>query len=228
MASIVSTDLHEGACDIMNTKESIYKAYDDAADEYAKAFWNEIETKNLDCLILKWLSDQVPSKEGILEIGSGPGEVTGYLSKYHTNCIGTDQSKQMIQNAKKYYPLANFQIQDFYRLDYADNSFAAVVAFYAIVNLTIDEIERVFKEVERVLKSKGIFLFTFHLAEESKEIDVKIFFKKENSLRFYLYGIEEIKSIVEIDGFEIVDIITRYPYKEEHPTKRVYFIARKK
>jgi ubiquinone/menaquinone biosynthesis C-methylase UbiE len=212
----------------MNTKESIYRAYDDAADEYAKAYWNEIERKNLDCLILKWLSEQVPDEHGILEIGSGPGEVTGYLAKYHSNCIGTDQSKQMILQAKKYFPSAKFQVQDFYELSYEDNSFAAVVAFYAIVNLRIEEIKRVFKEVKRVLKPKGIFLFTFHLAEESPTIDIEKFFNKENSLRFYLYGIDNIKSIVEREGFDIVDIITRHPYKEEHPTKRVYFIARNK
>jgi ubiquinone/menaquinone biosynthesis C-methylase UbiE len=210
----------------MNTKESIYRAYDDAADEYAKAYWNEIERKNLDCLILKWLSDQVPVEDNILEIGSGPGEVTGYLAKYHSNCIGTDQSKQMILQSKKYFPYAKFQVQDFYELSYEDNSFAAVVAFYAIVNLTIDEIQRVFKEVKRVLKPKGLFLFTFHLAEDSSTIDINKFFNKENPLRFYLYGIDEIKKVVERERYDIVDIITRNPYKEEHPTKRVYFITR--
>jgi ubiquinone/menaquinone biosynthesis C-methylase UbiE len=196
---------------MVNTTGSINKAYDDAADDYASTFWNEIEPKSLDCMVLRWLSDQVPPMEGILEIGSGPGEVTGYLSRYHPNCIGTDLSSQMIQNAKKYYPQGTFQVQDFYKLTYADNTFAAVVAFYAIVNLTIDEIQRVFVEAKRVLKSTGIFLFTFHLADEKKVLDVERFFNKDNFLRFCLYKIEEMREIVERIGFEIVDTITRYP-----------------
>ncbi len=210
-----------------NTKESIHKAYDDAADDYASAFWNEIEPKNLDCILLKWLSQQVQPAEAILEIGSGPGEVSGYLSRYHSNCLGTDLSSQMIVNAKKYFPKVRFEVQDFYQLGYPDESFAAVVAFYAIVNLTTNEIERVFIEARRVLKSKGIFLFTFHLAEERNAIDVASFFNKGNPLLFHLYGTETMMKLVEKAGYEIVDIITRHPYKGEHPTKRCYCIARK-
>jgi hypothetical protein len=46
-------DLYGRGLSKVNTKEGIYKAYDDAADDYASAFWNEIEAKNLDCIILK-------------------------------------------------------------------------------------------------------------------------------------------------------------------------------
>jgi ubiquinone/menaquinone biosynthesis C-methylase UbiE len=149
------------------------------------------------------------------------------LSRYHGNCLGTDLSIHMIQNARKYFPKVKFEVQDFYSLDYADDTFAAIVAFYAIVNLTIDEIQRVLVEARRVLKSTGIILLTFHLDEGSKSLDVDRFFNKANPLCFYLYGTEEIKTIVERVGFEIGDTITRYPYKAEHPTKRVYLIARK-
>jgi ubiquinone/menaquinone biosynthesis C-methylase UbiE len=213
----------------MNTKESIYKAYDDAAKEYAKLFSHEIAPKNLDCILLKWLCDQIQPNETILEIGSGPGEVTGYIYQFHPKSIGTDQSIQMIQQARKYFPNAQFQVQDFYSLTFKNNSIGAVIAFYAIVNLTLDEIIKVFKEVKRVLRAKGIFLFTFHLAEESNTLNIDRFFRKNNPLLFYLYKADEIKVIIEEMKFEIVDIITRYPYpKIEHPTKRVHFIVRKK
>ena len=53
----------------MNTRQSIHKAYDDAADAYAEKFWDEIEKKNLDCILLRWVAGQVPASERILEIG---------------------------------------------------------------------------------------------------------------------------------------------------------------
>jgi ubiquinone/menaquinone biosynthesis C-methylase UbiE len=212
----------------MNTKKSIKKAYDDAADDYAAKFWNELENKNLDRILLRWLADQVPSSEKVLEIGSGPGEVSGYLSRFHDGCIGTDLSEQMIRNAKEYFPKVKFEVQDFFNLRYADDSFAAVVAFYAIVNLTKEEIGKVLVETKRVLKPNGIFLFTFHVRKTKSTLTIERFFAKDNQLSFYLYTIEEIRKLIKSVGFETIDTITRHPYKEvEYPTTRAYFVVRK-
>jgi ubiquinone/menaquinone biosynthesis C-methylase UbiE len=212
----------------MNTKKSINKAYDDAADDYAAKFWNEIEHKNLDCILLKWLADQIPPSEEILEIGSGPGEVSAYLSRFHGGCIGTDFSEQMIRNAKEYFPKLRFEVQDFFNLSYADSSFAAVVAFYAIVNLTKEEIRKVLAETKRVLKPNGILLITFHVRKTKSTLKIKRFFAKDNQLSFYLYTVDEIRRLTKSLEFEPIDIIARYPYKEvEYPTTRAYFILRK-
>ena len=154
--------------------------------------------------------------------------MSGYLSRHHEGCIATDQSERMIRAGKRYFPKVAFEVQDFFHLSYADNSFPAVVAFYAIVNLTRDEIERVFREVKRVLGRGGIFLFTFHVRKTRGTLTVRKFLEKDNRLEFYLYKVEEIRKLVEQAGLETVDIITRYPYPTiEYPTSRAYFIARK-
>lgn len=197
----------------MNTRNNINKAYDDAADDYAAKFWNEIEHKNLDRILLRWLADQIPPSEKILEIGSGPGEVSAYLSIFHSGCIGTDFSEQMIRNAREYFPKVIFEVQDFFNLGYADSSFAAVVAFYAIVNLTKEEIGKVLAEAKRVLKPNGILLFTFHVRKSKNTLTIDRFFAKDNQLSFYLYTVGEIRKLIKSLGFEPIDIITRYPYK---------------
>jgi len=61
----------------MDTKASITRAYDLAADDYAAKWWNEFENKHFDRLILNWFASQIPEKEVVLEIGAGPGEVLG-------------------------------------------------------------------------------------------------------------------------------------------------------
>ena len=54
------------------------------------------------------------------------------------------------------------------------------------------------------------------------------FFAKDNQLSFFLYTVEEIRRLTNSLGFEQIDIITRYPYKEvEYPTSRAYFMLRK-
>lgn len=214
----------------MNTKESIIKAYDMAADDYAAIWWNEFENKHFDQIILKWFSSQIPKYETVLEIGSGPGEVSGFLSNLGVKCIGSDISTKMIESAGKYFPGIPFEVQDFFDLTYADKSFSGVIAYYAIVNLTIDQIKLTFQEVKRVLKDHGLFLFTFHVFENEKQKDIHDFFgKKDNNLTFYFFKVEDMKGIVEKLGFEIVDILLRYPYKDiDYPSKKAYFILRKK
>ncbi len=215
----------------MNTTESIINAYDTSAIEYAASFWNEFDKKHFDRIMLNWYADQFPGDKIVLEIGCGPGEVSGYLSRFGVTSIGTDLSRQMIEQARKYFPKVQFEIQDFYHLTYADNTFDGAIAFYAIVNLQLPDVKRVLEEVKRVLKNDGLFLFTFHIHEGEGEAqtDVKEFFNKPGAeLTFYYFNVGEMKALVENLGFEIVDILVRYPYQDvEYQSKRAYFLARK-
>jgi ubiquinone/menaquinone biosynthesis C-methylase UbiE len=215
----------------MNNKESLTRAYDLAAGDYATRFWNEFDKKPFDQLILNWFAGQIQPGETVLEIGAGPGEVSGYLSQKGVQCIASDRSPQMAVQAKKYFPQVRFEVQDFFNLTYKDQSFAGVAAFYAIVNLQLPEVKNVLQEVKRVLKENGLFLFSFHIYEDGQEekLEVKQFFDKAGAeLTFYLFKADDIKSQVEGLGFKIEDILIRYPYKGvEHPTKRAYFVVRK-
>ncbi len=213
----------------MNTRKSIAEAYDRAADAYAAALWNELEGKPFDRILLNWFETQIPEGETILEIGCGPGEVSGYLCALGAKCLGTDLSERMIENAKRLFPGVQFELQDFFSLSYPDSSFWGVVAFYAIVNLTLPEIELVLGEIRRVLKDDGILLFSFHIFDGEEQSEVANFFDQEgNRLTFYYFRVDEIKALVERAGYRIVDILIRYPYKDaEYQSKRAYFVARR-
>jgi ubiquinone/menaquinone biosynthesis C-methylase UbiE len=213
----------------MNTKESIAKAYDRAAKDYAAALWNELEGKPFDQIILRWFATQIPAGETVLEIGCGPGEVSGYLQRFGVTCLGTDISTQMIEAARAYFPEVQFEVQDFFRLEYADDTFCGVVGFYAIVNLVLEEVQAVLVEVQRVLKPGGLFLLSFHIDEGQERADVEHFFNHEgNALTFYYFKVDDVKALLESAGYQVVDILIRYPYKDvEYPSKRAYFVVRK-
>jgi SAM-dependent methyltransferase len=211
----------------MDTR-SISTAYNLVAEEYAQKFLDELERKNMDKVVLDWFATQIPNNEVVLEIGTGPGEVSGYLDNLGIKCIGTDISPVMIENAKRNFPYIMFEVQDFFDITYPENTFYGVVGFYAIVNYHPDDLLPIFKNIKRVLKENGLFLFTFHVFEGERKTYVEKFLEKEGSkLTFYYYEVDEIKNIVENLGFEIVDIIIRYPYEGfEFPSKRSYFILR--
>ncbi len=213
----------------MNTRQSIAKAYDRTADDYAAAFLNELDKKPFDQILLKWFASQIPKDETILEIGAGPGEVSGYLGSLGVKCLGTDISPRMIENAKKYFPQLQFEVQDFFHLSYNDSSFYGVIGFYAIVNLTLEEIKLMLAEIKRVLRDCGIFIFSFHIYENEEIIEAENFLNHEgNKLTFYFLKVDDIKKLVEGLNYNIQDIIIRYPYKDaEYQSKRAYFVVKK-
>lgn len=215
----------------MNSTNSITQAYNLAAADYTGQFWDEIQNKPMDQVMLDWFTRQITSESPILEIGGGPGEVSDYLSRNAMTCISTDRAGLMVKEGKKQFPYLHFEVQDFFHLPYAENTFKRVVAFYAIVNLQPDDIKNVFNEVKRVLKEDGLFLFTFHIFEEGKDKQMvrdRFMDKPGARLTFYFFKVEEIITLVEEAGFKIMDIVIRYPYPEvEYPSKRAYFFIRR-
>lgn len=213
----------------MNTKQSITKAYDRAAKEYAAIMWNEFEGKHFDQIILRWFATQIPPDETVLEVGCGPGEVSGFLQRQGVRCLGTDISPQMVEAARGYFPEVRFEVQDFFQLGYGDNAFCGVVGFYAIVNLVLEEVRAMLVEVKRVLEPGGLFLFSFHIDEGEEKTEVTNFFNHEGSaLTFYYFKADDVKALVERVGFQVIDILIRYPYNSvEYPSKRAYFVVRK-
>ena len=213
----------------MNTKQSIVKAYDHASAGYAAAFWNEFEGKPFDRMILRWLAERTRGGEPVLEIGCGPGEVSGFLTDLGVDCLGTDISSEMIENARRCFPKARFEIQDFFDVKYPDCSFSAVVAFYAIVNWKLDQLVPAFKEVRRVLRPNGFLLLSFHIREAEPTLEVDKFFDKDDSaLTFYFFDVDDVRAALQQAGFICADTVIRYPYKDkEYQSKRAYIVARK-
>jgi ubiquinone/menaquinone biosynthesis C-methylase UbiE len=93
----------------------------------------------------------------VLDIGSGPGHVTGALAKSGAVVTGIDFSTKMVEVARRHYPEAAFQEADAEQLPFDDGSFEAVVSNFVVHHLARPGV--VFREVCRVLKPGGRFAF---------------------------------------------------------------------
>ncbi len=103
----------------------------------------------------------LPSLKGqsVLMLGCGTGDESRLIKKCGAKKIaGIDISKTSIELAKKAYPNCKFYLGDINNLDFKNASFDFVYSSLAI-NYANDPL-RVYKEVFRVLKSKGGFLFS--------------------------------------------------------------------
>jgi ubiquinone/menaquinone biosynthesis C-methylase UbiE len=204
-------------------------AYDRVADAYAAKFWNELEHKHFDRIMLGWYASQIPSDEPVLEIGAGPGEVSGYLGELGVKCVGTDAAPRMVEQARRFFPKIRFEVEDFFALSFSDEAFAGVVAYYAIVNYPLDQVRTILSEAYRVLKREGLFLFTFHVFEGEESATVSCFLEQEiEPITFYYFRVDQVRAMVIEMGFQVVDILVRHPYPGvEFESQRAYFVLSK-
>lgn len=205
----------------MNTIDKIKDCYNKVAAPYAVKFFNELNYKQFDRIILAAFAKQNTHKGTVLDLGCGPGQTTNYLHEQGcTNIVGIDISQEMIKIANRHLPHLNFRVDNFFSLHYQNNSIGSIIAFYAIVNLTYDELSIVLKEISRVLKQGGEFLFSFHVGDAVIHYDN--FFDTTVDIDFRLFDVAKVKELLADAGFRILDLIVRAPYNMEYQTERAY------
>lgn len=102
---------------------------------------------------------EIEGNENILDLGSGDGKVTAYLSKKLPNgsIRGIDNSEDAIEFANKHfpqkdYPNLTFEIVDIHDLPY-EETYDIVTAFLSL-NWIVD-VEKAILEIEKALKPGG-------------------------------------------------------------------------
>lgn len=128
------------------------------------------------------MMSMMPDLKGkrVLMLGCGTGEESEILRNFGAepkDLVGIDTSEKSIEIAKETYPDIEFMIADMRNIPFEDNSFDFIYSSLAVHYSP--NIEDVYKEVYRLLKSGGEFLFSvghpIRWASETKEIDGKVY-----------------------------------------------------
>jgi ubiquinone/menaquinone biosynthesis C-methylase UbiE len=202
----------------------IEKLYDKVAKEYAETFSDEHEKKPKDQEILHRFSQEIGDRRPVWDFGCGPGQTTKYLKNLGIEISGLDLSEKILEQARTIHPEIHFQKGNILERDFENDSIAGAVAFYAIVHFTEEQVGIACREVFRVLQPGGIFLFTYHIGEET--IHVEEFLGKKIDIDFMFFTADFISSCLEKSGFEKIETIEREPYPGvEYESRRVYVFA---
>ncbi len=206
--------------------KKVKKLYDTVAKEYAETFSGEHKKKPKDQAILKRFSQEIGDRRPVWDFGCGPGQTTKYLKNLGIEISGLDLSEKILEQARTIRPGINFRKGNILELEFDSDSIGGVVAFYAMVHFTEEQVEIAFREVLRVLQPGGIFLFTYHIGE--KTIHINDFLGKKVDIDFMFFTTDFISSCLKDSGFGKIEIIEREPYAGvEYESRRAYVFATK-
>jgi ubiquinone/menaquinone biosynthesis C-methylase UbiE len=205
---------------------SIRESYDRVAEEYTRRIADELQHKPLDRELLDRFAKQTRGRGDVCDMGCGPGHVARYLRDAGVSVFGLDLSPGMLEQARKLNPDILFREGNMLSLDIPDGTLAGVTAFYAIVNIPRQSLPLVFREIWRVLQSRGLLLLAFHTGNEV--LHEEELWGQKISMDFLLFQLSEIRPDLEKAGFNIEEIVEREPYPDvEYPSRRAYIFARK-
>lgn len=127
--------------------------YDTIAQEYdisrfANSYGAYIHAQELD-----FLHSYLPKKRSVLSLGCGTGRFMEFCSE------GVDISENMLKEARSKHPDKKFACFDGLTLPYEENSLDAVICFHVYMHLDKATVQHSIREVHRVLKPGGTFIF---------------------------------------------------------------------
>ena len=175
--------------------KKIENQYDSIAKEYAEAFSGEHEKKPKDQEILRRFAQEMGNNRPVWDFGCGPGQTAKYLKNLDIEISGLDLSEKVLEQARAIHPEICFRKGDILELEFENDSIGGVVAFYAIVHFTEEQVGMTFREVFRVLQPGGIFLFTYHIGEGTIYLDEFLGKKVDMDFMFFatdfIFGLSE-------------------------------------
>ena len=204
----------------------VVRAYDAAAEAHFDTLATELESKPYDRARLDVIVGSALRDRPALDVGCGAGQVATYLADSGLEVIGIDASAQMIVRARRRQPNIDFYTMDLRSLTFADATFGALVARYALVHLPRESLPNVLDELARVLAPKAPLLITLYDGEGEAELPPIEAVGSDETLAATLYKRSEVAEILQAhDGFEDVRVEGRRPYKSEAPFFRIFVTA---
>jgi SAM-dependent methyltransferase len=110
-----------------------------------------------------WLAELMPllhDGDPVLDLGCGCGVPATAILAERYRVTGVDLSPVQIGRARRLVPTAQFECADMASIDFPSDSFSAVVSFFAIIHVPVEEQPAIFKNIHRWLRPGGYLLAT--------------------------------------------------------------------
>ncbi|WP_206685763.1 class I SAM-dependent methyltransferase [Kribbella qitaiheensis] len=147
--------------------DEIRVSYDTVATDYAKLVGS---AGSWEIPLLTNFATLVGSTGAVLDVGCGPGRVTGLLQSLGLPAFGIDLSPGMIEVARRDYPDFRFEVGSMTALDLPDGELGGIVSWWSSIHLPPNAYETAFAEFHRVLRPGGQLLVGFHEGTQTRHV----------------------------------------------------------
>jgi ubiquinone/menaquinone biosynthesis C-methylase UbiE len=204
--------------------------YDAIAEEYAQRFAHELANAPLDRAVMAAFAELVRRDHEapeVLDVGSGPGEVTAHLEALGLSVRGVDLSPAMVGLARREHPSIEFGVGEMSALDVRDASLAGVSAWYSLIHVPAPDRPDVLAELHRVLAPGGYLLLGFQVGDHTQHHDEA--FGHAVTLDFHRLEPGAVVALLDDAGFEIVARTEKAPepHSRATPLPQGMLIARR-
>lgn len=198
--------------------------YDSESADYASKYKDEIESKPFDQYILQRFISFLNTNDKVCEIGCGPAQVTKYVRNLkQLHYLGLDLSCLMLREGAHLNENVPFINSNMMSMPFRDQTLNGIIAFYAIVHNTNEDLKNIITEIHRVLKQKGVLVISYHIGDDI--ITVK---KDSIDISYFFHDYESVDKILSECGFKYIESVARKPYiGTEYPSNRGYVLAMK-
>jgi len=146
-----------GSVEAEHPKEVVRRGYDAVSLRYDE--WSGGETK-----YSAWLSElgqRIPAGGTVLDLGCGSGlPVARDLTAAGCKVTGVDISEVQIRRARELVPAAAYLHADISSVDFDSESFDAVVSFFALIHLPLEDQLPLLRRIAGWLRPGGLFVAT--------------------------------------------------------------------
>lgn len=206
-------------------RDRVVRSFDRIADLYVSQFSDKLARKRFDMEFVDMMLDQIPVDRPLLEVGAGPAQFSAIAIERGLDVIISDASEGQLETARRRFPGAKAIVADLKTLEMEDGYLGGIAAYYCVMYGSADHLDGVFAEWWRALAAGGLIFVAVHAGEGS--IRMTEWMGRDVDIELVMRDPERTKRQIRCAGFDILRAEVRDPMPEEHPTKRLFILARK-
>jgi SAM-dependent methyltransferase len=196
--------------------ERVWQAYASVAELYIELFGTSEQVHADDLAFIgRHLGDQSGT---VLDIGCGPGHITGYLRSLGVDATGIDMVPEFIAHARAAHPSGRYQLGSMENLDVASHSIDGILAWYSLIHLPPQNLDGVLAEFRRAMVPAGTLVLGRFDGDEVASFDHKV-------VTAYRWPLDELSERLTRAGFTEVERLQRPSEGDRRPHAAIAAVA---
>jgi len=205
---------------VTDPREVVARGYDQVAARYLE--WSPLRPSQPRLDYLRRARDVIPPGATVLELGCGAGIPLTVELAAGRDVTGVDISETQIQLARRNVPSGTFLHADMTAVEFAPQSFDAVVAFYSLTHVPRDDVPPLLARVREWLRPRGVLIATMGVEDDPGTIEEDWL---GAPMYFSHFSARRNRRIVQEAGFVIDSAEVLVEPEDRHDARFLWIVA---